>query len=47
VIDEDWEIRYFKIDRTVDTSDRALYGEGEYDPLIAQKSLLLLETPVE
>jgi hypothetical protein len=45
VIDEDWEIRYFKIDRTIDTTDRTLYKEGEYDPQIAQSSLMLLETP--
>jgi hypothetical protein len=45
-IDEEWEIRYFKIDRTVDTSDEPLYGEGEYDPQIAQASQMLLETPV-
>lgn len=44
-IDEDWEIRYFKIDRTIDTTDQSLYKEGEYDPQIAQASLMLLETP--
>jgi hypothetical protein len=45
-IDEEWEIRYFKIDRNIDTSDEPLYGEGEYDPQIAQASQMLLETPV-
>jgi hypothetical protein len=44
-IDEDWEIRYFKIDRSIDTSDRSLYKEGEYDPQIVQASLMLLERP--
>ena len=44
-IDEEWEIRYFKIDRTIDTTDAPLYKGGEYDPQIAQASLMLLETP--
>ncbi len=44
-IDEEWEIRYFKIDRTIQTDDPPLYGEGEYDPQIAQESQMLLETP--
>lgn len=44
-IDEEWEIRYFKLDRTIDTSDEAIYRQGEYDPQIAQASQMLLETP--
>lgn len=44
-IDEEWEIRYFKIDRTIDISDDHLYGEGEYDPQIATRLQMLLETP--
>lgn len=44
-IDEEWEIRYFKIDRSIDTSDGPLYGEGQYDPQIAQASRMLLEAP--
>ena len=44
-IDEEWEIRYFKIDRTIDTTDESLYGEGEYDPQIAHASQMLLGTP--
>jgi hypothetical protein len=44
-IDEDWEIRYFKIDRTIDTSDECIYREGEYDPQIAKASQILLEAP--
>lgn len=44
-IDEEWEIRYFKIDRAIDTSDGPLYGAGQYDPQIAQTSQMLLETP--
>ena len=45
VIDEEWEIRYFKIDRSVDVDDELLFGEGEYRPIIAQGSQTMLETP--
>jgi hypothetical protein len=44
-IDEEWEIRYFKIDRTIDNNDDPIYGQGEYDPEIAKSSQKLLETP--
>jgi hypothetical protein len=44
-IDEEWEIRYFKIDRTIDINDEPLFSDGQYDPQIAQKSQILLEAP--
>lgn len=44
-IDEEWEIRYFKIDRTIPGDDELLYQEGTYDPEIAQASQTLLEAP--
>ena len=46
VIDEEWEIRYFNIDRSVDVDDELLFGEGEYQPIIAQGSQQMLNTPV-
>lgn len=46
VIDEEWEIRYFKIDRHVDVDDELLFGAGEYTPVIAQDSQQMLNTPV-
>ncbi len=46
VIDEEWEIRYFKIDRSVDMDDGLLFGEGEYQPIIAHGSQQMLNTPV-
>jgi hypothetical protein len=45
VIDEEWEIRYFKIDRSVDMDDDLLFGEGEYHPAIARGGQYVLETP--
>lgn len=44
-IDEEWEIRYFKIDRSIDINDEPLFSHGQYDPQIAQKSQVLLEAP--
>ena len=46
IIDEEWEIRYFKIDRSVDMDDELLFAEGEYQPIIAQDSQQMLNTPV-
>ncbi|OCT48508.1 pentatricopeptide repeat containing protein [Cladophialophora carrionii] len=46
VIDEEWEIRYFKIDRSVDMDDELLFGEGEYRPVIARAGEDMLEMPV-
>jgi hypothetical protein len=45
VIDEEWEIRYFKIDRSVDVHDDLLFNQGEYTPVIAQDSQAMLNTP--
>src|ERR1700733_12163414 len=44
-IDEEWEIRYFKIDRSIDINDEPLFSDGQYNPQIAQKSQVLLEAP--
>ncbi|KIW41166.1 uncharacterized protein PV06_06748 [Exophiala oligosperma] len=44
-IDEEWEIRYFKIDRTIDMDDELLFAEGEYHPVIAQARQTTLEAP--
>ena len=45
IIDEEWEVRYFKIDRSIDINDEPLFSEGQYDPQIAQQSQILLEAP--
>lgn len=42
-IDEEWEIRYFQIDRNIDLSDEPLFADGAYDPQIAQDAQVLLE----
>ncbi|KIW93347.1 uncharacterized protein Z519_05952 [Cladophialophora bantiana CBS 173.52] len=47
VIDEEWEIRYFKIDRSVDMDDESLFQKGEYHPIIAQENHAMLDTPVK
>jgi hypothetical protein len=44
-IDEEWEIRYFKIDRSIDINDEPLFSDGQYNPQIGQKSQVLLEAP--
>jgi len=31
-IDEEWEVRYFKIDRSIDIDDPPLFAEGEWKP---------------
>lgn len=46
VIDEEWEIRYFKIDRSIDMDDDLLFAKGEYHPVIAKASQTMLETPI-
>ena len=47
-VDEEWEVRYFKIDRSVDMEDGLLFFDGVgggYDPLIAKGVVLRLEAP--
>jgi hypothetical protein len=46
-IDEEWEVRYFKIDRSIDINDELLFGDGEYDPQIAHASQITLEAPLK
>lgn len=42
-IDEEWEIRYFKIDRTIDIEDEPLFASGSYDPQLSRKAVASLE----
>lgn len=44
-IDEEWEVRYFKIDRKINMDDDLLWGGGEYNPMIAKRSQMFLEAP--
>jgi len=46
-IDEEWEIRYFKIDRNrdIDMHDELLFGKGEYEPRLAREKHQSLEMP--
>ena len=45
-VDEEWEVRYFKIDRKVDLGDPLLFGEGKgWDGEIARSALERLEAP--
>jgi tetratricopeptide (TPR) repeat protein len=44
-IDEDWAIRYFKIDQSIDLNDELLFGQGEYSPELAKRSQLTIEEP--
>lgn len=45
-IDEEWEMRYFKIDRTIHVDDELLFGTGEYHPVIANARQTTLESPL-
>lgn len=42
-IDEEWEIRIFRIPRDIDANDEPLFGEGEYSPQLAQETQYLIE----
>jgi hypothetical protein len=42
-IDEEWEIRIFRIPRDIDTTDEPLFGDGEYSPQLAQETQYLME----
>jgi hypothetical protein len=42
-IDEEWEIRIFRIPRDIDGGDEPLFGEGEYSPQLAQETQFLIE----
>jgi hypothetical protein len=42
-IDEEWEIRIFRIPRDIDTTDEPLFRDGEYSPQLAQETQYLLE----
>ena len=45
-VDEEWEVRYFKIDRSVEMDDGLLFeGEKGYEPRIAREVVLRLEAP--
>jgi hypothetical protein len=44
-VDEEWEIRYFKIDRAIDANDDLIYQEGEYKPEIAHQMATRLDAP--
>jgi hypothetical protein len=44
-IDEEWEIRYFKIDRGIDMDDELIFAPGEYQPRLADERQPILETP--
>lgn len=46
-IDEEWEIRYFKIDRNrdIDMNDDLLFASGEYEPRLARDKHQSLEMP--
>lgn len=46
-IDEEWEIRYFKIDRNrdIDMHDELLFRKGEYEPRLAREKHQSLEMP--
>lgn len=37
VIDEEWEVRYFKLDRTIDIDDGPLFADGEWKPELQRK----------
>ena len=44
-IDEEWEVRYFKINRSIDVDDELLFGGGHYSPALAEEFRLRLPSP--
>ena len=45
VIDEEWEVRYFNIDRDVDVNDDLLFEDGAYSAELATTSVPSIEQP--
>ncbi|RMZ90382.1 hypothetical protein DV736_g2369, partial [Chaetothyriales sp. CBS 134916] len=46
VIDEEWEVRYFNVDRTIDVDDDLLFPSGHYTHQLAERARLpLLDIP--
>ena len=45
-VDEEWEIRYFRIDRTIDLDDDyPMFREGQYQPKLARDATLAIVEP--
>ncbi|KPI39961.1 Complex I intermediate-associated protein 84, mitochondrial [Cyphellophora attinorum] len=46
-IDEEWEVRYFNINRDIEVDDELLFGRGEYDPRLAESvKMMRIAEPV-
>lgn len=45
VIDEEWEIRYFTFDRSVDPLDDLIFASGEFQPVLAKERAQVLQAP--
>jgi hypothetical protein len=46
-IDEEWEVRYFNINRDIDVDDELLFPQGEYSPQLAEDVRLGLPSPAQ
>lgn len=45
VIDEEWEIRYFTFDRSIDPLDDLIFATGEFQPVLAKERAQVLLAP--
>lgn len=43
VIDEEWEVRYFKLDRSIDIDDGPLFASGEWKPELQRRTQAQIE----
>jgi hypothetical protein len=46
-IDEEWEVRYFNINRDIDVNDELLFAQGGYSPQLAEEVRLGLPSPAQ
>lgn len=46
-IDEEWEVRYFNVNRDIEVDDELLFSQGEYTPVLAEQARLGLPAPRE
>lgn len=46
-IDEEWEVRYFNVNRDIEIDDELLFGGGQYSPELAASIKLQIPEPVK
>jgi hypothetical protein len=44
-IDEEWDVRYFNVNRDIDVDDEPIFSQGRYTPALAEQARLGLPAP--